>query len=246
MNIKLTATSLVAALAVPVLVLANSAQATVPPSIERGDIYRVKNVTQGTEFMDPVSADKCDELQYKVRIHNPGPTEVATNVTVQAAFPTAASTKNISLVTIKADNIQPTSASDSATVNISTPQKVSYVTGSTQLLDANSNFIKNLPDAITGAGVNIGNVGVSINEKRFVQFKAKIDCPQPPEECVDNPETKEDECNPVTPPEEVPPTPEVPEQLPDTGPGAVIAGFLGITSLSSALYYAIVRRLGRF
>lgn len=47
----------------------------------------------------------------------------------------------------------------------------------------------------------------------------------------------------VTPP---PSTPSTPESLPNTGPGNVIAAFVGISSLSSALYYAVSRRLARF
>ncbi len=41
----------------------------------------------------------------------------------------------------------------------------------------------------------------------------------------------------------VTPTPEAPKALPDTGVGAVFAIFTGVTSLSSAAYYVISRRL---
>jgi hypothetical protein len=37
-----------------------------------------------------------------------------------------------------------------------------------------------LPDGVTTSGVSIGNVGVSINEKRFVQFQEKVNCPEVP------------------------------------------------------------------
>ncbi|MBI5357291.1 PKD domain-containing protein [Candidatus Saccharibacteria bacterium] len=43
------------------------------------------------------------------------------------------------------------------------------------------------------------------------------------------------------PPEVVPPT-TTPTELPKTGPGAIVATFLAVTSISSAAYYAIVRK----
>jgi hypothetical protein len=185
MRIKSTLASLAAIVVVPAIVLSSApTHAAVPSSIEGGDIYRVKNLTKGqAEFSDPASADACDVLQYKVRIHNGGPDAVLNNVTVQAAFPTAASTQNISLMILRADNASPSSTSDTATVNISSAQKLSYVTNSTELLDANGNLIKTYNDStdgvVTEGGINIGAVGISINEKRYVQFKEKINCPTP-------------------------------------------------------------------
>lgn len=48
----------------------------------------------------------------------------------------------------------------------------------------------------------------------------------------------------TTPPEtpKTPGTPGSPSSLPNTGPGAVVATFLAVTSLSTAAYYAIVRK----
>jgi len=169
-----------AALAVvSVLAFAAPALAIVQSSVEGGDIYRVKNMTKNVDFTDPASADACDVLMYKVRIHNPGPTETLTNVRVQAAFGTAATTKNVSIITVRADNASPSSTSDTATVNLSSSQTMAFVSGSTQLLDADGNLIQNLPDGITGNGVGIGSVGVSIGNKRFVQFQEKVNCPAP-------------------------------------------------------------------
>jgi hypothetical protein len=64
-----------------------------------------------------------------------------------------------------------------ATVNISSAQTVSYENGTTQLLDAKGNVIENLPDTITGSGVNIGTLVGSATE--YVNFKAKVSCPAP-------------------------------------------------------------------
>ncbi len=155
-------------------------QAAVQSSIEGGDIYRVRNITKNTGFSDPASADKCDQLQYRVLLHNPGPDAVLTGVVVKAVLPAAASTQNVSTVTATADNGNPASVSDTATVNISTAQKITYVPGSTQLLNAQGGVISTIADINTGTGTNIGSIGISVNERRFVQFKANIDCPPPP------------------------------------------------------------------
>lgn len=219
----------------PALIFAGNAAATVQSSVEGGDIYRVKNVTKNVDFTDPASADACNVLQYKVRIHNPGPSEVLNNVTVQAAFQTAASAKNVSIVTVRASNASPSNTSDTATVNLSSVQNLSYVNGSTQLLDPNGNVIKTLPDGITQGGVSIGSVGVSINEKRFVQFEEKVNCPTPPV------------TPPVTPPAK-PVTPVVQgktTELPNTGPGDVLGIFAGASVLGAAGHYGMAVRRSR-
>ncbi|HEY5550140.1 MAG TPA: hypothetical protein VIK37_03015 [Candidatus Saccharimonadales bacterium] len=171
-------TSVVSALAV--MALATPVGATYPGQIEGGNIYRIKNLTKNADFADPASADACNELQYRVRIHNPGPSPI-NSVSVKATLPGGESTTHTSTVTVSAVDSMPASTSDSATVQLSSSQSLSYQNGSTQLLDSNGAVIKGLPDGITqGGGVNIGTVGVSIDQKRFVQFKAKVSCPQPP------------------------------------------------------------------
>ncbi len=265
--------------AVAMLSLSGVVSAMGEGQIEGGDIYKIKNVSKNTAFADPQSADKCETVQYKVRMHNPGP-GVVNNVNVKATLPATASTQNVSTVTITAQNAQPSTRSDTATLNISTAQKVEYISGSTQLLDTYSNVIKGLPDGIIGSGINIGSVGVSLNEIKFVQFKAKVDCPKEPckdnpntpgdechpckdnpktpgdecNPCKDNPNTPEDECNPCkdnpkTPQNEckpetptTPTTPQTPGKLPETGPGAVVASFVGVSSISGLAYHFIRRR----
>jgi uncharacterized repeat protein (TIGR01451 family) len=166
------------ALMVPALIF-STVQAAGMGQVEGGDIYRVKNVSRGTDFADPTTATCGETVQFKVRIHNPGPS-VIDNVKVVATLPSVEATTHTSRVTVSSTNADPLSTSDTATVNLDKAGKLVYVAGSTELLDAHNGKISNLGDAITGAGVSIGTVGVSIEQKRFVQFSAKVNCPVVP------------------------------------------------------------------
>jgi hypothetical protein len=83
--------------------------------------------------------------------------------------------------------------------------------------------MQNLADGIVGGSVNIpGGVGVSTEQKRFVQFSAKLDCPTPP---VTPPKTPEN-------PKNTPSTPvHTPAAIPSTGPAEIVSGFTGVTAL---------------
>jgi hypothetical protein len=84
--------------------------------------------------------------------------------------------------------------------------------------------MQNLPDGITGSGVNIGNVGVSVEQKRFVQFKVKVSCPQP------------------TPtPQPAPQVKSKAAKLPVTGPATAAGLFVGASALAGVGHY-IFRR----
>lgn len=169
---------LAAALAVvPILAFASPVFAASEGQIEGGDIYRVKNLTRNQNvFSNIINADACDVIQYWTRIHNPGPGSL-TDVRLKATLPSGAATTHTSTMTVSAINADPASTSDVATVNLSSSQSISYEAGSTQLLDASGNVMRTLPDGITQGGIGIGNLGVSLGEKRFVLFKAKVACP---------------------------------------------------------------------
>ena len=145
-------------------------------------------------------------------------------------------------MTVTADNANPAVTTDTAGVNLSKAGSLAYVSGSTELLDAHNSKLKTLPDGILSSGVNIGSVGVSTEQKRYVQFEAKTNCPTP--ECTKN-------CTPppstppqTTPPQTTPPT--TPTTLVNTGPGDVIGIFSAVT-VAGALGYRIYlsRRLSR-
>ncbi len=147
--------------------------------IEGGDIYRIKNVTKNSGFASVQTADPCETVQYKIRLHNPGPGVVG-NVNVRASLPSTVSATHTSTATISGSNMQPATTTAQATLNLSSAKKLNYIAGSTELLNTNSGVISSLPDGVIGSGVNIGSVGVSLNEIRFVVFQAKVDCDTPP------------------------------------------------------------------
>lgn len=273
MRFKLSALALTAVFVSSLAAFIGVVNAEGEGQIEGGNIYRVRNVTKGGDFTDPANADACDIVQYKVRIHNPGPGALS-EVNVKATLPAGAATSHTSTVTVSAQNADPASTSDTAVVNLSSSQSISYISGSTELLNPSGGVISGLPDGITQGGVNIGNVGVSIDQLRFVQFKAKINCPEQPP-CTDNPETPGDECNPKPPCEDNSQTPEdecnpkppvtppttpeqpgqpqppvsgasTPESLPDTGPGDVAAVFVIFSVAASAAYKVGTNRMFEF
>jgi hypothetical protein len=140
------------------------------------NIYQIKDETTNGAWGNTISANACDSLRYKEMIYNPGPS-VVTNVMVQATLPSAAATSNTSTITTSSATAQPTSVSLTASVNFPSAQSISYTNGTTELLDQNNNLLKTLPDGITNAGVNIGDLAASGTE--FVQFDTKVNCPAP-------------------------------------------------------------------
>jgi hypothetical protein len=231
MKIKSLALSVATAVILPVAGLSGAALADSPGQIDGGDIYRVKNLTKNTDFANTTTADACEQLQYKVRLHNSGFGNV-TNIVVKATLSGAAATSNTSNMTATYESPGPEhSISDSATVNLTSVQSISYLNGTTQLLDKDNNVVNSLPDGITGGGVNAGTLAGSTAE--FVQFKAKVNCPTPPKP-------------PVTPPSTPPATPAAPTTLVNTGPGETAALF-AIAMIAGTLGYRkyLSYRLGR-
>jgi uncharacterized repeat protein (TIGR01451 family) len=250
-----------ALLVAALLLIAPIAGAIGEGQIEGGDIYRVSNASKGSGFANTANADPCDTVQFKVRLHNPGPGDV-TSTLVRATLPSGASTTHTSTVTISGQNMQPATTSDTATVNLSHAQTIGYQSGSTQLLNANGGVIRALPDGIVGGGVSIGTVGVSLKEIVFVQFKAVIPCkPQPPKP----PEPPQPPKPPVTPPTPEQPTPPptttttlsqikaadqpapapaaAPTALPEAGPADVIGVFASVVMGGMLSYHIVFRRL---
>ncbi len=228
-SLVISAVTALAVVAIPVSVYAAG-------QIEGGNIYRVRNVTQNTDFTDPVSASRCEVVQFRVRIHNPGP-DPLTEVNVHATLPSSAGTSHSSTVTVSSPDAVPTSVTDTAGVTLNESLSIAYVPGSTQLLDPSGSVISTLPDTITTSGVSIGTVGVSTEQRRSVQFSAQLNCPETPT-CPEGTSGTYPEC--VTPPET--PTTPTPEFLPETGAGNVAAIFAAVTAVSAVAYSVVSRR----
>ncbi len=229
---KLVATGLTS-LAVAAFTLSPFATADSPGQIGGGDIYRIKNLTQNVDYTDPASANACDTLEYKVRLHN-SRFDSVTNIVASADLPSNSSTTNVSKMTVTYSGGVANNVSDTATLNLSSAQSVSYVGGTTQLLDKDNNVVKALPDGVTQNGVSIGDLNGSTVE--FVQFQAKVNCPTPPV------------TPPVTPPSTPPATPgqPTPTALVNTGPGSVAAIFAAATAAGTIVYRRLLtRRLSR-
>jgi hypothetical protein len=172
-----------AAVATGVMTLAIVSFAALPAladstgQIEGGNIYQIENLTQKTNFANPASANSCDLLEYSARLHNIAYDEI-NNLNVTVSLPAAAGTSNTSTITTSASNAFPTTTSATTTLNLTSSQTVSYVSGTTELLDSNGNLITKLPDGITGSGVNVGNIDGSTTE--YINFEAKVSCPSQP------------------------------------------------------------------
>jgi hypothetical protein len=152
-----------------------------------------------------------------------------------------------------------TTASGTATVSVPSGASLSYVAGSTQVINYNDHsVIATLDDNITTSkGTSAGNLAGSTNE--WVQYKAKVSCVTPPKEIqvcelstkkvitinedqFDSAKHSKDlsKCETVTPPV-TPPT-----ELANTGPGQV-AGIVAATvvAATAGANFVLRRRAAR-
>ncbi len=225
------------AIAASAMVLVSPAALAAPVGSIEGNFYQVRNVTKNGAYGESATADKCETVKFSIQIHNPGP-DPLTNVKVKATLDTAPATNHGSEATVSADNANPASRSDTTSVVLPAAYAMSYDAGSTRLLDPNGGVLQNLPDGIVGSGVTLPNgVGVSLGQIRFVQFQAKVNCPEvpvcppgttgTPPNCVKPPVTPPTTTTKTTPPA----APVTPSVIPSTGPEAVLAGIVGSGSL---------------
>lgn len=206
------------------------------------DIYQVRNVTQNdTSYGSSVSAACGDTVKYSVKLSNTDYGQL-TNVMVKASL--ASGQMNASATTANGGT---TSTSGKVTVAVPNNGSLSYVDGTTMLYTVDGQLIKNLPDGVPASGVNAGDLNGSTRE--FLQFEAKVNCPTPPKECkpgvpVGSPKCETTPVTPATP--TTPITPTAPQQLVNTGPGAVVGIFTAVTAASAVAYrFFLSRRLAR-
>lgn len=246
MKVKTLIVSAATAVILPVAAFAGVSLASSPGQVTAD--YSVTNLTQNNKYSNQTNANACDELEYSIRMHNPS-YSAANNVVVKATLPSGESTTNTSHMTVSYTDGVNSPAFGSVSVNFTSAQSISYVSGSGVLYSGSGNVIKALPDGITSSGVNVGSLNGSTVE--YVNFKAKVNCPQPKPTCKTQPSL----CPkpPVTPPTTPPTTPttttttsSTPTALVNTGPGDVIGAFAAV-SVVGALGYRLYlsRRLAR-
>jgi HKD family nuclease len=169
-----------------------SLSAAAPGQIVGGNQnYTIANITKGTDFANPQTADACNILEYRIRLYNPGPSPLS-SVKVEASINTMTKySAATSTATIYAPDAQNPAVAMNATVTISTSQTQSYVAHSTQLLDSAGHVIKSsangtLADSVTmgGGGIELGSLGDSVTE--YLKFRTQISCPETPPPPVSN------------------------------------------------------------
>jgi hypothetical protein len=216
------------ALLVPAVLIATEAGAA-GQGILSGDIFQTENVTAHQQsFTDPNTAKPGDTIIYRVAV---GGTVSGAgslkNAAVKVQFPADSPKSNVAKATVSADNAA--SVTDSATVNLSQGVALTYVPGSTKLLDKNGSLLTLLPDTIISSGVSVMEQrdGESVcafgNSKCYVQFEMTSNM---------KPTT------PSTPPTTQATTPATPTPstpLATAGPDSA-AGAIGLMSLSAAAY----------
>lgn len=148
------------------------AYADSPGQLSNSDnYYKVRNVTKNGSYGKSVALECNETVKYSVTLAN-SEFGLLRDLTVSASLP-----NNLSASAMNA-NDQTTSVS--GTVNVTTPNgsSLNYVNGSTQLFTESGQLVRTLADGVTAGGVNAGNLNGSTAV--FVQFQAKVDCPQPP------------------------------------------------------------------
>jgi hypothetical protein len=166
-------------LALPMLAFATPAFAAITyGQIESGDIYRAENITAKGSFADSISATCNNIVAFRAQVYNSGAINL-TSVKASATLSASSATSHTSTVSLSAaNNIDKDVAKATTTIKTSKTTTLSYVKGSTELLDANGSKLKTLADGITtSTGVSIGTVETTTSNMRAVQFEAKVTCP---------------------------------------------------------------------
>ncbi len=147
----------------------------------------MKNDTKNTSWNDPISADAGDILTFSVYYHNGVNDTIARNTTLKVTIPSTTGTQIVSTGYLWASNADNATYDNPLTetgiINISTPQKLEYISGSAKWypnqadwrLDAPTSFLfGQTGDEIIGSGVNIGDVNGCWEFSGYINFKVKV------------------------------------------------------------------------
>jgi hypothetical protein len=141
----------------------------------------IADVTRDSPFHNPLRAAPCDELEYRVRLYNPGPGGL-TNVRITAEINTLTRYTRMTptiVVYTPEGSIAATAFQPKIVVPVAQTQE--YVAESTQILDSAGRVVrtsagKQLADGTTdsGYGISIGSVGVGVTE--YFAFRTRLSC----------------------------------------------------------------------
>lgn len=148
----------------------------------------IKNETQNTDWNNPISANAGDTLVYSVYYHNGVNNTTATNTKLKVALPANNGTSLVSTGYLWSDNAENATASNpltqTATMNVSSSQGLSYITGSAKWYPNQTDWRVDAPAAwpfgqtgdeiVSSSGVNIGDVQGCWEFSGYVIFKVKV------------------------------------------------------------------------
>lgn len=154
----------------------------------------IKNETKGSAYSGSVSADPGDILIFSVFYHNGAINSIARNTKIKVAIPTNTGTQIVSTAFLWADNASNATYNNpftgTATVNISSSQKLEYITGSAKWYprrtnpgaDASTNFPNSQSgdEIINSNGVFIGDIEGCWENSGFINFKVRVGNVLPP------------------------------------------------------------------
>ncbi|MFC1656663.1 hypothetical protein ACFL14_01700 [Patescibacteria group bacterium] len=137
------------------------------------ELLRGANSTAGEQdWHDPISGKIGDVISWNVYYHNGVEQTTAHNTKIQVNLPDTASTQLKLQGKLWADNAD--LVSDYGTVNLNTAGKIRYIPNSTIWYKDGSTTPQNLPDGITEAGVNLGDIQGCWPYAGFVVFQTEI------------------------------------------------------------------------
>lgn len=144
-----------------------------------GQIALMADLTHPGRFQNPLRAQPCDALAYRVRLYNPGPATVH-NVRVAASINTITSySRMIATFVAYAPDGSVADVAAQPWVISHTPVTQAYVAGSTRTRDSAGRVVATsrsgaLADTITATtyGIPVGNLGIGVTE--YVEFETKL------------------------------------------------------------------------
>ena len=174
----------------------------------------VNNSTQNTGFVESVTANKGDTLEFRIWVHNKVVGSEAEGVVVKDALPIAEGQTFVNKALVSGSNFN--TIEDTANVHTPFVGRLEYISGTTRTFvhaDKSDGLLvtdENGQSKLFTSGVEIGQVKGCFEFERFITFKVK-----------------------VIKPEVLGPTP--PPVLPVTGPGAGLILLLGTIPAGFAL-----------